>query len=224
MGFISIPTDRTGNRCVRNSEIYYLSLPDSFKKDGMNRICLTSLFFLVLLSGFSGFAQERGGNAGQGFDSDRLFFGGNFAMRFGNNSFVNISPQVGYQFNDHFAAGGGVNFITSSYTVQDASGNRLYRDSYGYAGLNAFARVFPISMLFASIQPEYNYSWGKLKYYNGQADVKSPGVFVPVLLAGVGAALPAGRGRMIAMLQYDIIHNSRSPYGNKPFVTFGFNF
>lgn len=182
------------------------------------------LCLLWLLTADPSLAQQRGESPGRGFDSDKLFFGGNFAMRFGNNSFVNISPQVGYQFNDFFAAGGGVNFITSSYTMRDAGGNRLYSDSYGYAGLNAFARVFPIPMLFASIQPEYNYSWGKLKYYNGQADVRSPGVFVPVLLAGVGAAIPAGRGRMIAMLQYDIIHNSRSPYGSNAFVTFGFNF
>jgi len=45
-----------------------------------------------------------------------------------------------------------------------------------------------------------------------------------VLLIGAGAAIPAGRGRLMAMLQYDLIGDVRSPYGRNMFFTFGYNF
>lgn len=145
-------------------------------------------------------------------------------MRFGNNTFLNISPQAGYRFTDHFALGGGINCIASSLTVRSSGGSRLYRESAGFAGLNVFARLYPIQSVFLSAQPEYNYSWGSVRYFNGQPDAKTPGVFVPCFLVGAGTVIPSGRGSLIAMLQYDLAGSARSPYGRSPFVSFGFNF
>lgn len=182
------------------------------------------LLAVVLIFNFSIQAQEEEEPQKKGFDKSKLFFGGNFGMSFGDVTFINISPQVGYQFNQFFAAGGGINFISTGYTYRDYNGDKLFKDSYGYAGLNVFGRIYPLSFLFAQVQPEYNYSWGKTKYYNNQPDQKLDGAFVPVLLIGAGAAIPAGRGRMIAMLQYDLIGDVRSPYGRNAFFTFGYNF
>jgi hypothetical protein len=169
-------------------------------------------------------AQTDEGAGTKGFDPDRLFFGGNFGMSFGDFTFINITPQVGYRFNQYLAAGGGVGFIGTGFTQRDFNGNRIYRDSYYSAGLNLFGRVHPIPYLFVQAQPEYNYTWGRTKFYNGQAEAKLDGEFVPVLLLGAGAVIPAGRGSFIAMLQYNVIDNDRSVYGNRPFVSFGFNF
>lgn len=178
-------------------------------------IALTSVFLLQL---------PMPSHAQSGLDRSRLFFGGNFGMRFGNSTFINLSPQAGYRVTDRFALGGGVNCIASSLTFRNSAGSRLYRESAGYAGLNAFARLYPLSTVFLSAQPEYNYSWGNVRYFNGQPDAKTPGVFVPCLLVGAGTAIPSGRGVLIAMLQYDIAGSSRSPYGRSPFVSFGLNF
>jgi hypothetical protein len=182
--------------------------------------------FVVFALCFAGNVLSQG-NAGSGrqpLDPSRFFFGGNFGVRFGDFTFVNISPQVGYRFTERLSAGGGVNFISSSTMTRTANGDRLMRQGYGYAGLNLFGRVFPVSNLFVNVQPEMNYSWGRVRYYTGQADVKTPGAFVPVLLVGAGAAIPTGRGQILAMYQYDLIGNERSPYGRRPFFTFGFNF
>lgn len=159
-----------------------------------------------------------------GLDRSRLFFGGNFGMRFGNSTFINVSPQAGYRVTERFALGGGINCIASSLTFRNPAGTRLYRESAGYAGLNAFARVFPLSSVFVSAQPEYNFSWGQVRYFNGQPDVRTPGVFVPSFLVGAGTVIPSGRGSLIAMLQYDLAGHARSPYGSSAFVSFGFNF
>jgi hypothetical protein len=179
---------------------------------------------LIALVSVSLTLSSMASRAQTGFDRGRLFFGGNFGMRFGNSTFVNLSPQAGYRLTDRFALGGGINCIASSLTFRSSGGTRLYRESSGFAGLNAFARLYPIQSVFLSAQPEYNYSWGKVKYFNGQPDAKTPGVFVPCFLVGAGTVIPSGRGSLIAMLQYDIAGSARSPYGRSPFVSFGFNF
>ncbi len=53
----------------------------------------------------------------KGFDKSKLFFGGNFGLSFGNSTFINVSPQVGYRFNQYLAAGAGVNFNYSSISI-----------------------------------------------------------------------------------------------------------
>lgn len=169
-------------------------------------------------------AQEEKAEPTKGFDPSRVFFGGNFGMSFGDYTFINITPQVGYQFNPYLAAGAGIGFIGTGYTYRDYNGNKLYKDSYNSAGINVFGRVYPFRFLFISAQPEFNYTWGKTKFYNGQPEIKLNGEFVPVLLVGAGAVIPAGRGSFIASLQYNVIQNDRSVYGDRPFVSFGYNF
>jgi len=54
--------------------------------------CIT---FFMLMLGFSVFAQrEEGNEKSGGFDKSKLFFGGNFGMSFGDQTFINISLQV----------------------------------------------------------------------------------------------------------------------------------
>jgi hypothetical protein len=191
----------------------------------MRTILYTLFISLLLCSAGNLSAQDDEALEGtKGFDKSRIFFGGNFGVSFGNSTFVNVSPQVGYRFNKWFAAGTGVNFIYSSFVTRDFNGDKLYKDSYGTAGLNIFGRVYPISQAFIQIQPEYNYTWGKQKYYASGQEFDLEGKFVPSFLVGAGAAIPAGRGAMIIMVQYDVIQDRRSPYGNRPFFSIGFNF
>lgn len=183
-------------------------------------------FLLILMIGLfnvTAFGQDEGEGT-KGFDKSKLFFGGNFGVSFGNSTFINVSPQVGYRFNSWLAAGAGVNFVYSSFLYYDYYGNKDYRWNYGSGGLNIFGRVYPVQFAFIQLQPEYNYTWGKEKYYNPEFEQKLDPKFVPTLLAGVGAAIPAGRGAVVLMLQYDLIQDARSPYGRNPFFSIGVNF
>lgn len=184
-------------------------------------LLLTGLALIITL-GVS--AQEEKTEPVKGFDSNRLFFGGNFGMSFGDYTFINITPQVGYQFNPYLSAGAGIGFIGTGYTYRDYNGDKLYKESYNSAGINVFARVYPLRFLFVSVQPEFNYTWGKTKFYNGQSSLTLEGEFVPVLLVGAGAVIPAGKGSFIASLQYNLLQNNRSVYGDRPFISFGYNF
>jgi hypothetical protein len=158
----------------------------------------------------------------KGFDPQRLVIGGSLGASFGNYTFVNVSPQVGYMFNQYITAGAGINYIYNSYKYSNGD-----RDNYSFAGVNLFSRVFPVRFLFLSAQPEINYSWGKIKYgnYTSEPDYKYPGEWVPAFLIGAGAVLsPGGKGGIFLSLQYDVVQNGRSPYGTVPYFNIGFGF
>lgn len=160
----------------------------------------------------------------KGFDKNKLFFGGNFGFSFSSyNTFVNVSPQLGYRFNRYIAAGIGIN--GQYYSYDDGYG----KNQYGIAGLNVFGRVYPIPQLFAQLQPEANYTWGKYVPHNaadGPTQTKDSEVR-PALLIGAGGVIPMGSSGsgIVLMVQYDLLGEyNMPPYGNKPFFSFGVNF
>ena len=163
----------------------------------------------------------------KGFDPKRLVFGGNLALSFGDYTFINISPQVGYMFSPMFTAGAGINYINSSFKYKDINGNELYKETYGYAGLNLFSRFFPAKFLFAMVQPEMNYSWGKVDFNNSSTpDTKLDSKWVPTFLVGAGVVMGGGGGRggLMLSIQYDLAQDPRSPYGNNAFFGMGYSF
>jgi hypothetical protein len=184
---------------------------------------LLTVFLLSLFTLTSTLAQDEEPAEKGGFDKSRLFFGGNFGANFGDYTIINVSPQLGYRFSNFFSAGAGVNFIYSSIKYRDYNNDPEYRAAYGVTGLNVFGRVYPIQQVLLQAQPELNYTWGKYKYYNGAPDYKLDKEFVPSLLVGAGAAIPSGRGAFMAMLQYDVLQKDRSPYGKRPFLSFGYS-
>jgi hypothetical protein len=158
------------------------------------------------------------------FDPSRLVIGGNLGVSFGDFTFVNISPQVGYMFSPMFTAGAGINYVHSSskYLLNT---NEEVKESYSYAGINLFGRFFPTNFLFLMAQPEINYSWGNIKV-TGRPEQKLGTAWIPSFLIGGGimAGGRGGRGGVMLSLQYDLVQDPRSPYGTRPFVGMGYAF
>jgi hypothetical protein len=186
------------------------------------------LFTIVCLATYAQDEQEE--TTKKGFDRSRLFVGGNFGLSFGNFTFINISPQVGYHFTNKLAAGVGINGQYTQYKILNNAGNTYQRQNYGVAGMNLFGRFYPIEQAFLQVQPEMNYVWGKIKAYNPEAVYTLNAKILPSLLVGAGGAIPAGRaGSFVVLAQYDVLNknpesnNPGTPYGNKIFFSFGFN-
>jgi hypothetical protein len=171
--------------------------------------------------------EEKEEKLKKGFDPNRLVFGGNLNVSFGDFTFINISPQVGYQFSNMVTAGAGINYINTGITYRDVGGNKIYKESFSYAGMNLFGRFFPTNFLFLMAQPEINYSWGQVKFFNSQEpNLKLNSAWVPTFLVGGGLMLggQGGRGGFMLSLQYDLAQDPRSPYGTAPFFGMGYAF
>lgn len=185
----------------------------------MKKVVSFAVLFCLLSTVLFAQDNEDGEEPTKGFDRSKLFGGGNFGLGFGSsNTFINISPQLGYRFTDHVAAGAGVNFI---YNKVNFGG---IEDRQGYAGLNVFGRLYPLKYIILHAQPELNYSWGKFTDASNQT-FKFPGKFIPSMLVGGGANIPTGgNGAFTIMYLYDLVDDARSPYSTNPFISFGFNF
>lgn len=77
---------------------------------------------------------------------------GSCGMSFGDYTSIDVSPQIGYRWNEFFSAGGGV-----SYNYHHSSN----RYDMNYLGINVFGRVNPVRYIALQIQPELKGSWGK---------------------------------------------------------------
>ena len=183
-------------------------------------VCLI-VFALVFCSVF---AQTEGG-----FKKEKLFTGGSFGLSFGRYTYVNLSPQIGYRFNRLLAAGLGLNLRYLSVKEKNEYGNDYFKTSEGITGLNLFGRFYPVQDFFVQVQPEMNYRFGNTTYYRTiynqptNQTFKNDAEIIPSLLVGGGYSAPAGKGRFLITVLYDLLQRPTTPYGNQPFVTFGYN-
>ncbi len=199
--------------------VKYFNVPTSLLKK------LVFLFFLctATVSVFAQDEEEEKPEKEKGFQREKLFVGGNFGLTFGNFTLINVSPQIGYRFTDHFAAGVGVNLQYVSQKLKDFNGDTYYKASRGVTGLNVFGRVYPIRQFMLQVQPEVNYVFGKELYYNPRQEFNLDAMIVPSLLLGGGLVIPSGRGAFITSVFYDVLQDPNSPYGKRLIVNFTFN-
>lgn len=155
----------------------------------------------------------------KGFDKNKLFVGGNVGLAFGNITYLNLSPDVGYRFSKLLAAGFQINGQYESVRLRDATGTVNQKQQYGLVGVGVFGRVYPIEQIFVHLQPEMNFIFGKTKYDNATSRYREQ---VPSFLAGVGYSQNiGGSSAFTIMVLYDILQRSDSPYGDKPIFRAG---
>lgn len=181
------------------------------------------LIVILIFTSISLFAQDE--QVSKGFNKENLFVGGNFGLSFGDYTFINLSPQLGYHFNRFLAAGIGINGQYININTRNYDGSLYSRTQQGVVGLNIFGRVYPFRQFMVQIQPEANYVFGQETFYQPEKQVfKLDAVIVPSVLAGGGFVLPSGRGELIISIFYDVLNRVNSPYGNRPIYNIGYNF
>jgi len=169
---------------------------------------LVILIFIVFCCSLSLKAQG-------GFNPSNLVFGGNLGLQFGNYTVVNVSPQLGYSFSKYVTAGAGLGY--TYYKNDYYIGRDKFDYKSSYFSMNLFGRFYPIEYLVVSLQPEISRMWRTIDDYSGSY---SENKFVPSVLVGGGVRL----GGMIAMIQYDVVQNNNSPYGDNIFYSVGYTF
>lgn len=159
--------------------------------------------------------RNKENNQTKGFDINKLTLGGNFGLQFGDYTTINIAPQVGYSFNKYVNAGAGLSYTYYRYKYDFNSADLI--NTRSYLGFNLYARFYPIDYLVLMIQPEANRMWSSFKE-DRTSSKYSESKFVPVVLVGGGLRF----GPVSAMIQYDIVQDKNSPYGDKLFYTLGY--
>ncbi|MFB6455096.1 hypothetical protein ACE38W_07505 [Chitinophaga sp. Hz27] len=154
------------------------------------------------------------------FDPSKLVIGGSLGLVFGDYTNVDVSPLVGYRFNNYIAAGVNINAQYGNIKYRDFYGNTTSRDQYTIFGGGVWGRVYPIPMLFVHVQPEYNSVSQKTTYYydgngNPKTTTYTTNYAVPSLLLGAGyTQAVGGRVGVSFAIMYDVLQDGRSPYQN----------
>lgn len=176
------------------------------------------LSVILLLFCTLAFAQSDEGRA------DKFFAGGGLGLSFGRYTLINANPQIGYRFNRFLSGGLGMNLIYESQKEKYPNGADYSKTTMGVTGLSLFTRFYPVQKFFIQVQPEENYIFGNIKYYDTGLKSKIDAEIVPSVLVGGGVATPTQKGVLLFTVMYDVLQNPNSPYGNHPIVNVGYNF
>ncbi|MEO6682664.1 MAG: hypothetical protein ABIN48_07535 [Ginsengibacter sp.] len=175
-------------------------------------------------------AQQTSEEKVPGFDKERLFSGGSVNVGFSNHyTALGATPQLGYSLTDWLDAGVNFNFNYISQRDIVSRGDKLRQTTYGPG---AFVRLFPISMIFATAQYEYNFIRQKYIPFSSsgqpdQIDNRSAGS----LLLGGGYAGGRQKGNntyYFISVMWDFSGDKNSPYidelgRSNPVIRAGYN-
>lgn len=170
------------------------------------RPCLTLLIVILFVNLSFGQAER---DVTDGSLKDRIFVGGNLGLQFGTITNIEVSPLVGYRFNNKFSAGLGLTYI---YFKQEIPGFEDFESNiYGYR----FFTRYNIQQQFYATAEYENLS---LEFLNS-TDLSIRREWVPGAFIGGGYFQPLGRraGLNLSVLYNVLFDDQKSPY-NSPWV------
>ena len=191
---------------------------------------MKSFFLIIMISSCSLFlfAQKETGTDTDiktgGFKVEKLFTGGNLNIGyFSGVTVLGATPQLGYNVAKWLDAGIVFGF---TYTSQHDELGTCYHQTI--IGPGAFARLFPVDFIFATVQYEHNFLRQKVTYSGGTSIYKND---VNSLLLGLGYTSGregGGNAYYYFSVSIDALNDPASPYRDRynaiyPVVNAGFN-
>ncbi len=143
---------------------------------------------------------------------ENMLYGGNFGAWFGNTTFINLSPSIGYRVTDDLQIGIGV--IYNYASVRYSNGAKFSQSLYGS---HSFARYMLTEDLFAQVQYD---KLSQPNYYS--TNPKMERVWVDYFLVGGGYRVAIGdKSALITSIMYNLTPHNLSIYSN-PYFQMGF--
>ena len=144
---------------------------------------------------------------------ERIFFGGNVGLSFGDVTFVDLEPTVGYKFTDKFGAGLGPSY---SYIKDNRQGAEFTSNSYG-GRIFAQYKVIPRALAYTEFNMVNADAWDEFKYQWVRVNI-------PAFLVGGAYVEPiSDRASFMIMALWDL-EGSRYSYQQNPIIRGGINF
>jgi hypothetical protein len=128
---------------------------------------------------------------------DNFVFGGGLGLQVGSQTYIELSPKLGYRLSEKALIGGGINYIYYSDYIEKQS---IY-------GGSLFGSYEPIENIFGWAE----YELLNFGYYNVNNDFNRKWVNSPFI--GIGYRQPMGeRGFIQLIFLYNLNYSSDSPY------------
>ncbi len=159
---------------------------------------------------------------------DKLFLGGNFGLMFGTETYVNLSPVVGYRLTERLSAGLGP--IYQYYSLKTI-GERFKSHIYGGRGFASYTvirdlnKVIPLGIPLAIFgHVEYEALNMERQLIDFPLSLDTGRFWLENVLVGGGFGQPVGqRSSFQIMILWNLNETAASLYQN-PVVRFGFSF
>lgn len=156
---------------------------------------------------------------------ERLTYGGNFGINFGNNSgveqfFLDISPTVGYIVTEQLVTGVGATYIYNSVNIPLVANGMLEirQNIYGARGFVQYMVQEPF------------YLWGEIEgingnFYNIQTDTRNRDWIISPLIGGGYRSSFGGKAGLNFTVLYNLnFDDSLAFYGSPWIIRSGFTF
>ncbi len=166
------------------------------------------LFLLICTTGLTSLAQDKeASNSLEGVPfSQRLYTGGDLGFSFGNITFVNINPIVGYRIDKKWSAGISAKYIY--YRERFPEYNWEYSNSM-YGG-SVFTRYLIGNSFLA--HAEFEAVNAEVREFLSTTLTRK---WVPIGLLGAGYRQGLGNTYLQVLVLYDAINDRNSPYRNE---------
>ena len=166
------------------------------------------LFLLICSTGLTLLAQDKeASNSLEGVPfSQRLYTGGDLGFSFGNITFVNINPIVGYRIDKKWSAGISAKYIY--YRERFPEYNWEYSNSM-YGG-SVFTRYLIGNSFLA--HAEFEAVNAEVREFLSTTLTRK---WVPIGLLGAGYRQGLGNTYLQVLVLYDAINDRNSPYRNE---------
>lgn len=163
----------------------------------MSRPLRPAVALLLLLAAVTTNAWSQ---ASLSSSSGRVFFGGGVGVGFGDVTYINISPFVGYRVDERLAVGAGLIY---RHTSDERFGRDLTTNDYG---ANLFARYTVVGPFFVHGEVE------QLSYEYVRADLSTNRTNATSFFGGGGVSKSIGSNTSIyAAALYNFSYGSQSP-------------
>ena len=184
----------------------------------MRKWLLIQLIAILMLGVSEVSAQRNFSEGSKPSFMDRIYFGGGFGAQFGNITYIDISPAIGYMITRQLSGGVGISY-------------RYYHNKYLdyktniYGGRVFIRQNFSVMKLPLFLYAEYenlNYEYVVGQTQDGFITKRE---WIPGILLGGGLFQQIGnKAGFTVMILYNVIYDeSRTPYNN-PVIRAGFTF
>ncbi|HNW97799.1 MAG TPA: hypothetical protein PKK00_05250 [Bacteroidales bacterium] len=179
------------------------------------------IYCFCLLCFINVFAQDNIKNNDNDKLIHRFFTGGTIGLQFGNYTYVNIAPIVGYRLNDYISCGVGPNYIY--YHYKDPYSTTIFKTNL--YGANFFSRVYFLKDIIPSIHDIYLH--GEIEGLNvesaffdiGNEHNNEERYGVISIFGGAGVRQAIGEKTFVTLtVLYNFNETIDSPYYGNPLV------